>query len=121
MGFLAENVILSGPGGCLEFDAGQWCALHMFLMPEPDQYGQPQPGEEWKLPMMSAVYDDERLPVTFSAEQAKAFADALEFYSASIPEAEEIGKVLTSVDMVVDGKMTTYAVTSRKGWVATDD
>lgn len=121
MGFLSENVILSGPGGCLELDFEQWCGLHMFLMPETDQYGRPQPGEEWKLPMMSAVCDDERLPVTFSAEQAKAFAESLEFYSAGIPENEDIGKIISVIDREINGKWTKYAVTTGRGWIETGD
>ena len=118
MGFLCEDVIVRGPGGSVPCERDQWFALlSLGLMPEPDQYGKPLLGEEWKNNIQLAVIDDEALPVTFTAEQARVFADALEFYSAGIPEREEIGEVLEYVEQ----RFQNYAVTARKGWVETDD
>ncbi len=122
MGFLSDNVILTGPGGCLELDSGQWCALlNLGMIPEPDQSGRSLPSGQWKQDLMFAALDDERLPVVFSAEQARTFADALEYSSASIPESAEFGKLLTTREVEVGGEWKKYAVTSRKGWVETDD
>jgi hypothetical protein len=121
MGFLHDNVVATGVGGSMELDSGQWSALLAFLMPEPDQYGRALPEEKWKLEVMSQLFDDEQMPVTLSANQARAYADALEFYSSSIPEKEEIGDVIDTVDREIDGQWKKYAITSRKGWIETDD
>ncbi|MGO9572589.1 MAG: hypothetical protein ACLP5H_34165 [Desulfomonilaceae bacterium] len=122
MGFLMENMILTGQGDCLEFDMEQWCALlNLGMMPEPDEHGRPLPGEVWKQRYMSAMLDDERLPVTLSVEQARVFAESLEFYSAGIPEREDVGRVITAIDREIDGKWTKYAVTTGRGWIETDD
>jgi hypothetical protein len=122
MAFLCENVMLIAPGGSLELDSEQWCGLlNLGLMPEPDQDGRPLPGEAWKHDWVAAAMDDEKLPVFFSPEQATAFADGLERYSAGIPEKEDFGKLLSVVDRPIDGQWRKYAVTTQQGWIETDD
>lgn len=123
MSFLHDDVIITGAGGSLQIDAITWCGLlQLGAMPEPDQYGRPLPGEEWKVDFGRAAYDDEKLPVSLSGDRAKIIADTLELYSARIPEREEIGEVLNEVwKDDVDGLPMKYAVTSKKGWIETDD
>ena len=121
MGFLSEGVIAAGLGGQVYLDRDQWSALSWFLMPETDQHGQPLPGEEWKHHVTQSALHEESFPIRFTEEQSRIFADAMEFYSASIPEREEIGEVLDTVDREIDGQWKKYAVTSSKGWLETDD
>lgn len=122
MGFLCENVVITGPGNGLEVDRDTWCALlNMGIFVDRGAHGQPLLGEEWKTGFMLSALDDEKLPVTLSAGQARAVADSLETYSALIPDPEEIGEVLTDTSTPVDGLYEKFAVTKRRGWVQTDD
>jgi hypothetical protein len=119
---LNEDVIVKAPGVFLEVECTTWYALvALGLAPDIDQYGRPLPEEAWKQSYAVAMLDADRLRVTLAPVLANAFADGREFYSASIPEQEDIGEVLDSIDREVDGVWKKFAVTSKKGWVETDD
>jgi hypothetical protein len=121
MRYLTEDVVVSGRGGQFQLDVEQWCALTSFFMPEPDKYGRALPTEEWKHKVRRDMFDADRMPVHLLAEQAEIFAGDLEFYTANIPEQSQFGKVLDAVDHEVDGEWKKFAITSKRGWIETDD
>jgi len=86
-----------------------------------DEQGRIPAAEQWKEDFRVASLDTSKLPVSLSAERAAVLAGQLRQFSRPIPEKEEIGQVIDTVDREIDGQWRKFAVTSRKGWIETDD